>query len=138
LVGEGKLRVATEEKVNPDFLRRVKSPTLLNPPFYAEGCEDYDNSENRQLGCLAGELFFDIKPNGDFWVCRDHPSKMPLHLPIQTSTRNTVGPTSATGVLAAAAPIHVTGCRRSLLQKRARENSASVEIYSNFPRPGLG
>ncbi len=30
VVGEGKLRVATERKVNPDFLRCVKSPTLLN------------------------------------------------------------------------------------------------------------
>jgi MoaA/NifB/PqqE/SkfB family radical SAM enzyme len=80
VVGEGKLRVATEEKVNPEFLRRVKSPTLLNPRVYARGCEDYYKSEIYNWGCLAGEFFFDIKPNGDFWICQDHPSKSPLNV----------------------------------------------------------
>ena len=41
VVGQGKLRVPTELKVNPDFLRRVDSPTLLSPGFYKQGCEDY-------------------------------------------------------------------------------------------------
>src|SRR5688572_3151851 len=80
VVGEGKLRVATEKKVNPEFLRRVKSPTLLNPPVYAKGCEDYYNSETYNWGCLAGEFFFDIKPDGDFWICQDHPSKTKLNI----------------------------------------------------------
>ena len=80
VVGEGKLRVATEEKVNPEFLRRVQSPTLLNPKIYAEGCEDYYKNEIYNWGCLAGEFFFDIKPNGDFWICQDHPSKTHLNI----------------------------------------------------------
>ena len=80
VVGEGKLRVATEEKVNPEFLRRVQSPTLVNPPLFARGCEDYYNNEIYNWGCLAGEFFFDIKPNGDFWICQDHPSKTPLNI----------------------------------------------------------
>jgi MoaA/NifB/PqqE/SkfB family radical SAM enzyme len=80
VVGEGKLRVATEEKVNPEFLRRVKSPTLLNPRIYAQGCEDYYKSEIYNWGCLAGEFFFDIKPNGDFWICQDHPCKTQLNI----------------------------------------------------------
>ena len=80
VVGEGKLRVATEKKVNPEFLRRVKSPTLVNPRVYAKGCEDYYKSEIYNWGCLAGEFFFDIKPNGDFWICQDHPSKTPLNV----------------------------------------------------------
>jgi len=80
VVGEGKLRVKTEEKVNPEFLLRVKSHTLLNPRVYAKGCEDYYNSEVYDWGCLAGEFFFDIKPNGDFWICQDHASKSPLNI----------------------------------------------------------
>ena len=51
VVGEGKLRVATEKKVNPEFLRRVKSPTLVNPRVYAKGCEDYYKSETYNWGC---------------------------------------------------------------------------------------
>ena len=45
-----------------------------------EGCEDYYNSEIYNWGCLAGEFFFDIKPNGDFWICQDHPSKTHLNV----------------------------------------------------------
>jgi MoaA/NifB/PqqE/SkfB family radical SAM enzyme len=80
VVGDGKLRVKTEQKVNPEFLRRVKSPNLLTPRFYKEGCEEYYRSETYNWGCLAGEFFFDIKPNGDFWICQDHPSKTPLNI----------------------------------------------------------
>lgn len=25
-------------------------------------------------------MFFDIKPNGDFWICQDHPAKSPLNI----------------------------------------------------------
>jgi len=80
VVGQGKLRVPTELKVNPDFLRRVDSPTLLSPGFYKQGCEDYYRQETYNWGCLAGELFFDIKPNGEFWMCQDHPSPTPLNI----------------------------------------------------------
>jgi MoaA/NifB/PqqE/SkfB family radical SAM enzyme len=80
VVGEGKLRVKSEQKVNPQFLRRVKSPNVLNPPFFADGCDDYYREEKYDWGCLAGEMYFDIKPNGDFWICQDHPSKTPLNV----------------------------------------------------------
>ena len=80
VVGRGKLRVPTELKVSPDFLRRVDSPTLLSPGFYKQGCEDYYRQETYNWGCLAGELFFDIKPNGEFWMCQDHPSPTPLNI----------------------------------------------------------
>ena len=80
VVGQGKLRVLTQLKVNPDFMRRVESPTLLTPSFYKQGCEDYYQSETYNWGCLAGEFFFDIKPNGDFWICQDHPAKTPLNI----------------------------------------------------------
>ena len=80
VVGQGKLRVPTELKVNPDFLRRVDSPTLLSPGFYKQGCEDYYRQETYNWGCLAGELFFDIKPNGELWMCQDHPPQTPLNI----------------------------------------------------------
>ncbi len=80
VVGDGKLRVASEEKVNPSFLRRVKSRTLLTPNIFRDACDEYYQSETYNWGCLAGEFFFDIKPNGDFWICQDHPSKTPLNI----------------------------------------------------------
>jgi MoaA/NifB/PqqE/SkfB family radical SAM enzyme len=80
VVGAGKLRVATERKVDPGFMRRVTSPTLLNPAFYRKGCADYFRAETYNWGCLAGEMFFDIKPNGDFWICQDHPAKTALNI----------------------------------------------------------
>jgi MoaA/NifB/PqqE/SkfB family radical SAM enzyme len=80
VVGQGKLRVATENKVNPNFLRRVWSPTLLTPNIFRDACDEYYRSETYNWGCLAGEFFFDIKPNGDFWICQDHPAKSPLNI----------------------------------------------------------
>ncbi len=80
VVGTGKLRVSSQLKVNPDYLRRVDSPKLLTTEFFRRGAEEYFGSETYNWGCLAGELFFDIKPNGDFWICQDHPAKMPLNI----------------------------------------------------------
>jgi MoaA/NifB/PqqE/SkfB family radical SAM enzyme len=80
VVGEGKLRVPTQLKVNPDYLRRVDSPTVLTPGFYKQACEEYYWNETYNWGCLAGEFFFDIKPNGDLWICQDHPAKTPLNI----------------------------------------------------------
>ncbi len=80
MVGQGKLRVATEQKVNPDFLRRVSSPTLCVPEYLKRGTEEYYRRETYNWGCLAGEMFFDIKPNGDFWICQDFPARPPLNI----------------------------------------------------------
>jgi MoaA/NifB/PqqE/SkfB family radical SAM enzyme len=80
VVGQGMLRVASELKVNPDYLRQVDSPTLLTPGFFKQACEEYYRSETFDWGCRAGELFFDIKPNGDFWICQDQPASAPLNI----------------------------------------------------------
>jgi MoaA/NifB/PqqE/SkfB family radical SAM enzyme len=80
MVGRGKLRVTTESKANPDYLRRVDSPTLLTPGYFKQGAEDYYRNEIYDWGCLAGEMFFDIKPNGDLWICQDFPAKTPLNV----------------------------------------------------------
>src|SRR6185503_14947658 len=58
MVGEGKLRVKTEQKVDPEFMYLVDSPTLMNPKFFKKGCDDYYKSEVYDWGCLAGEMFF--------------------------------------------------------------------------------
>jgi MoaA/NifB/PqqE/SkfB family radical SAM enzyme len=73
VVGDGKLCVATQNKIDPKFLRKLKSPTVLTPEFYRRACEQYFTDSKFQWGCLAGEFFFDIKPNGDFWLCQDRP-----------------------------------------------------------------
>ncbi len=71
VVGTGRLRSGSEGKVNPDYLRRVDSPTLLTAEFFKRGAEEQYRKEAFDWGCLAGRFFFDIKPNGDFWVCQD-------------------------------------------------------------------
>lgn len=80
VVGNGKLRVPSERKVHPGFFDRLRSPTLLSAGFYRRACEEYYASDKYDWGCLAGELFFDIKPNGDFWICQDFPAKTPLNI----------------------------------------------------------
>jgi len=80
VVGSGKLRCQGEPKSNPDYLRRVDSPTLLSAEFFRRGAEIQYSSETFDWGCLAGRFFFDIKPNGDFWICQDQPSKQPMNI----------------------------------------------------------
>ena len=80
VVGQGKLRVSRELKVDPQYMREVDSPALLTPEFYRKGAEDYYRNETYDWGCMAGEMFFDIKPNGDFWICQDQPSESPLNI----------------------------------------------------------
>lgn len=80
VVGEGQLRVLNESKVDPGFLYGLESPTLLTPRFYKDACVQYYERNTYNWECLAGELFFDIKPDGDFWICQDHPAKEPLNI----------------------------------------------------------
>ncbi len=80
VVGEGSLRTAAPRPVSPDYLRRSKSPTLLSAGFYTRGVEKQCGQEVFDWGCLAGQLFFDVKPNGDYWLCQDQPSPAPLNL----------------------------------------------------------
>jgi MoaA/NifB/PqqE/SkfB family radical SAM enzyme len=80
VVGEGQLRVLNEPKVDPHFLYSVDSPTLLTPRFYKDACVAYYKQNSYNWDCLAGDLFFDIKPDGTFWICQDHPAKEPLNI----------------------------------------------------------
>ena len=80
MVGSGRLRTNGEAKVNPDYLRRVNSPTLITAEFFKRGAEAQYQNETYDWGCLAGRFFFDIKPNGDFWMCQDFPSATPLNI----------------------------------------------------------
>jgi len=72
VVGEGKLRRAGQA-VDPP---RLQSNGVMNPPFFDEACEEYARCGKLDWGCRAGEMFFDIKPNGAFWICQDYPTDL--------------------------------------------------------------
>lgn len=80
VVGEGKLRTDRLNKVNPDYLRRIDSPILVKADFFIRAAEEQFQNERFNWGCLAGRFSFDIKPNGDFWICQDQPSRPPLNI----------------------------------------------------------
>ena len=68
VVGIGKLRVSSVKKVDPTILHNMD---ILDPEFFIDACIDYFNLERFDWYCKAGVLFFDIAPNGDFWICQD-------------------------------------------------------------------
>jgi MoaA/NifB/PqqE/SkfB family radical SAM enzyme len=80
VVGEGKLRTNAVAKASPDYLRHLDSPTLVKAEFFTRGAEEMYRNEKFHWGCLAGRFSFDIKPNGDFWICQDHPAHTPLNI----------------------------------------------------------
>ena len=80
VTGEGKLRTNGVHTVAPDYLQRADSPTLLRADFYNRGVEEHFRKERFDWGCLAGTFSFDIKPNGDFWICQDMPSRPLLNI----------------------------------------------------------
>jgi hypothetical protein len=80
VVGSGTLRTPTQSKVNPDYLDRCQSPTLLSAQFYNAGVEQQYRSDTYDWKCKAGRMFFDIKPNGDLWICQDQPARTPLNI----------------------------------------------------------
>jgi MoaA/NifB/PqqE/SkfB family radical SAM enzyme len=80
VVGAGKLRTDHGNKVSPDYLRRLDSPTLIKANFFVRGAEEQFRNEMFDWGCLAGIFSFDIKPNGDFWICQDQPSHPLLNI----------------------------------------------------------
>jgi hypothetical protein len=80
VVGEGALRTQAPGRARPDYLSGTNSPTLLRAPFYARGAEEQYQKERFDWGCRAGDLFFDVKPNGDYWLCQDQPSRAPLNV----------------------------------------------------------
>lgn len=78
--GEGKLRTITEPAGNPGYMDTCDSPTLLSANFYKKAVWQQYRSEKFDWGCLAGTMFFDVKPNGDLWMCQDHPSRRALNV----------------------------------------------------------
>ena len=80
VVGEGALRTNGAASPEPDYLRRCQSPNLLSAEFYTEGVEKQSRTAFFDWRCLAGAMFFDIKPNGDFWLCQDQPARIPLNI----------------------------------------------------------
>ena len=80
ITGEGALRTSGTVKTEPDYLRTCHSPTLLSANFYNDAADQYYRDDSFNWGCLAGDQLFDIKPNGDFWLCQDQPSPVPLNV----------------------------------------------------------
>ncbi len=77
---DGEFRSKNYNMVNMDFLDIVSQyPNVVNPTYFNDHCKKYFEANGRpQWGCKAGRLFFDIKPNGDFWLCQDKPTKLNL------------------------------------------------------------
>ena len=67
----GAFRVPTQERVDPAFLKGLP---IADPDFFIDGCSEYARSRQFDWRCKAGQLFFDVKPNGDFWICQDYPT----------------------------------------------------------------
>jgi MoaA/NifB/PqqE/SkfB family radical SAM enzyme len=80
VTGEGKLRTARVDMADPGYLRRIESPTLVKADFFIRGAEEHFRAGKIDWGCLAGQFSFDIKPNGDFWICQDQPSRPLLNI----------------------------------------------------------
>jgi MoaA/NifB/PqqE/SkfB family radical SAM enzyme len=80
VVGDGKLRTDRLSKVSPDYLRRLDSPNLIKADFFIRAAEEQYRNDRFSWGCLAGEFSFDVKPNGDFWICQDQPSSPLLNI----------------------------------------------------------
>ncbi len=72
VTGKGYFRVDRKEKLD-GF---VNCDDILSPRYFTEAAEEYIKKGRLLWSCLAGQLFFDIKPNGDFWICQDFPTKL--------------------------------------------------------------
>lgn len=68
VVGTGDLRVSHQSKVDPTPLMGKKT---MAPDYFLNACLDYYHQDRYDWGCKAGQIFFDVKPNGDFWICQD-------------------------------------------------------------------
>jgi MoaA/NifB/PqqE/SkfB family radical SAM enzyme len=81
VTGKGYFRVDRKETLDG----YVKSDDLLSPSYFTEAAEEYIKKGRLLWNCLAGQLFFDIKPNGDFWICQDFPTKLNILDPAFTT-----------------------------------------------------
>jgi len=80
VTGEGALRTNASCRTEPDYLRTCRSPTRLRANFYDEAALRQYREARFDWGCLAGDQFFDVKPNGDFWLCQDQPGPPSLNV----------------------------------------------------------
>ncbi len=112
VTGTGKLRSLTQIKVDPAAAEACDSPTLLRAPFYDAGVREQYQREVYDWGCRAGELFFDVKPNGDVWACQDQPAQKPLNVLEPDFAHKLHDADFRTGASAAAAPTLATTSRR--------------------------
>lgn len=78
VVGKGNLR--TEGKrIDPSILFELSSaPNVSNTEFFNNICKEYFTNPNFTFKCLAGRLFFGIRPDGEYWACHD--VKTPLSI----------------------------------------------------------
>jgi MoaA/NifB/PqqE/SkfB family radical SAM enzyme len=80
VTGDGKLRNGFDARVKPDYLNQCQSPTLLKAAFYTAGAFEQYYAQKFEWSCRAGRMFFDVKPNGDLWLCQDKPARSPLNV----------------------------------------------------------
>ena len=80
ITGDGALRTDGAVRTAPDYLRSCHSPTLLSANFYNDAADRYYRDDRFDWGCRAGDQLFDVKPNGDFWLCQDQPGQVPLNV----------------------------------------------------------
>mgnify|MGYP003353648755 CR=1 FL=1 len=60
VTGSGMLRNGGFFKIEPSYLERLKSPTLLKARFYTRGVYEQYRSDTYDWGCKAGRMFFDV------------------------------------------------------------------------------
>jgi MoaA/NifB/PqqE/SkfB family radical SAM enzyme len=72
VTGHGKLRTLGRNMSLPS----ISSPYVLNPVFFNDASKVYAVTGRLDWRCHSGQLFFDIKPNGDFWLCQDYPTTL--------------------------------------------------------------
>ena len=75
---DGSFRSRAYGDVDIRLLRELEAyPNVTNPRYFNDHCEEYFASgRNYPWGCKAGRLFFDIKPDGAFWLCQDMPTSL--------------------------------------------------------------
>lgn len=80
VTGSGKFRRDDEERLkNVDVLFELSRdyPGVVdNLSFFNQCAAEAAKNDTYRWGCRAGTFFFDIKPNGDFWICQDIPTPL--------------------------------------------------------------
>lgn len=76
VTGRGNIR-AEGKRVDPGVLFELsRAPNVSNTEFFNNVCREYCTDPNFVFKCLAGRLFFGVRPNGQFWACHDVPTPL--------------------------------------------------------------